>query len=208
MLWRVVRCRWNISSELCCALLTGPTGEGGFFKASDERCGTEDWGLTSPNPRLGSLHFRQQFQLPDSPDWCWLPLLSWSLWLLQPRTGNKNVVVFFVFTCHVWCIACHVPVIPSSDGRGGGRRCFVFAVFSCWDTRLLSPLSPAPQTWKRCWRTQHRFVCCAAKPQTLGYTSTYRFQNSLNQSQLLLLMPTVIQIFMLITAVLWAPNGI
>ena len=152
MLWRVVRCRWNISSELCCALLTGPTGEGGFFKASDERCGTEDWGLTSPNPRLGSLHFRQQFQLPDSPDWCWLPLLSWSLWLLQPRTGNKNVVVFFVFTCHVWCIACHVPVIPSSDGRGGGRRCFVFAVFSCWDTRLLSPLSPAPQTWKRCWR--------------------------------------------------------
>ena len=50
MLWRVVRCRWNISSELCCALLTGPTGEGGFFKAVMKDVGlrTEDW----PPPTL------------------------------------------------------------------------------------------------------------------------------------------------------------
>ena len=58
-----------------------------------------------------------------------------------------------------------------------------------WDSRLsmIPDKIPASQQTRL---TQHRFVCCAAKPQLLGYTSTYRFQNSLNQSQLLLLMPT------------------
>ena len=152
MLWRVVRCRWNISSELCCALLTGPTGEGGFFKAVMKDVGlrTEDW----PPPTLvlaASTSVNSSSFLTvltgagsrSSPGHCDCYNLG---------RGIKMLLCFLY--SRATCDASRATCLWSHPRTGGGEAGDVLCLqHSAAETRgLLSPLSPAPQTWKRCWR--------------------------------------------------------